>query len=85
MCFLYDVSLSLLEKERFEGEGEGPKKSRPLKSPFVYIERNTKKERKEKGRRKKALGQTEIRFGFFGQKQIKSVSSFSLDASVEEN
>jgi hypothetical protein len=79
---MMSLSVSLREEERFEG----PKKSRPLKSPFVYIERNTKKERKEKGRRKKALGGVGIhRFGFFGQKLIKSVSSFSLDASVEEN
>jgi len=80
MCFLYDVSVSLREEERFEGFLQ--KKAVVVESPFVQKERKKdkrKKERKEKGRRKKkgsrAVG---IRFGFFGQKQIKSFSLFLL-------
>ena len=84
MCFLCDVSLSLLEKRRVLKEVQ--KKAVVVKSPFVQKEIRRKKERKEKGRRKKALGGVGIRFGFSRPKAHKKLlSSFSLDASVEEN
>ena len=83
MCFLCDVSLSLLEKRSVL---KVQKKAVVVKSPFVQKERQKerKKERKKEDEKKLSGGRNS--FWFFRPKAHKKLlSSFSLDASVEEN
>ena len=83
MFSLRCLSVSLREEERFEGSKKKPSSSRVRSYRKKYEER--KKERKKEDE-KKALGQVGIRFGFLRPKAHKKLlSSFSLDASVEEN
>ena len=85
MCFLCDVSLSLLEKRSVL---KVQKKAVVVESPFVEKERQKKERKKErkKGKRKtkKSSRAVGIRFGFFGQKkaQKKLLSSFSLVSTL---
>ena len=82
MFSLRCLSVSLREEERFEG----PKKSRRHKSPFVQKERKKGKRKKEDEKKPSGGGGVGIRFGFSRPKAHKKLlSSFSLDASVEEN